>query len=106
MLAALALGVSFALAINDVMQAIFNAVSLLFVLAPLYTGLGFGLLERSHRADRMVSISIIVSIVAYVVMFLRDDFANLIMFTVPAFLSLAMLAVITVIVHVKERQIG
>lgn len=78
MLSVLVTGVILAILINDVIQTIFNAASLLFILAPVYICLGFGWLKKSHRLDWMMGLSILISTIVYIMMFIRGDFTDMI----------------------------
>jgi SSS family solute:Na+ symporter len=65
MLGTLIVSSIFALTINNVIQTIFSAGSLLFILAPLYVAVGFGWLAKTKRSDAMVSISMLLSVCVY-----------------------------------------
>jgi len=47
---------------TSVIQAIFSAASLLFILAPLYVAIGFGWRDRAMKLDVMMSLSILISV--------------------------------------------
>lgn len=79
----LALSAFMATTIGDVIKYIFDAVSLLFVLAPLYVLAGMGYLRKSARLDSMIAISLIVSTSIYIYMFTHNHFQELIMIYVP-----------------------
>lgn len=79
----LTLSAILATTIGDVIKYIFDAVSLLFVLAPLYVLAGLGYLKKSARLDSMIAISLIVSAAIYIYMFTNNHFQDLIMIYVP-----------------------
>jgi SSS family solute:Na+ symporter len=87
MVGALILMSALALTISDVIQFLFNAASLLFVLTPIYIALGLGWFKASKRLDIMITISILVSVFVYGAMFMRGDLENMIMLIVPIFVS-------------------
>ena len=63
---------------------------MLFILAPLYICLGFGWINNTLQLDRMMSLSILISVFVYIVMFIRGDLANMIMLTVPVFVNIVL----------------
>jgi SSS family solute:Na+ symporter len=93
MLGTLAVSSVFALTINNVIETVFSASSLLFILAPLYVAVGFGWLKKTARLDAMVSISMLVSACVYLVMYLRGDFANMLMLMVPVLVNSVMILI-------------
>ena len=74
-------------------ETVFSASSLLFILAPLYVAVGFGWLKKTARLDAMVSISMLVSACVYLVMFLRGDFANMLMLMVPVLVNTVLMGI-------------
>jgi SSS family solute:Na+ symporter len=93
MLGTLTVSSVFALTINNVIETVFSASSLLFILAPLYVAVGFGWLKKTARLDAMVSISMLVSACVYLVMFLRGDFADMMMLMVPVLVNSTMMLI-------------
>jgi Na+/proline symporter len=93
MLGTLIVSSIFALTINNVIQTIFSAGSLLFILAPLYVAVGFGWLAKTKRSDAMVSISMLLSVCVYLVMYLRGDFANMLMMMVPVLVNTVLMVI-------------
>ena len=84
----------FALTISNVIQTIFDAASFLFILVPLYVAVGFGWLTKSKRIDAMISISMLISLCLYLVMYLRGDFANMLMLMVSVLVNTMMMAIV------------
>ena len=84
----------FALTISSVIQTIFHAASFLFILAPLYIAVGFGWLARTGRIDAMMSLSMLFSLCVYLVMYLRGDFANMLMLMVPVLVNTVIMAIV------------
>ena len=68
------------------------AASFLFILVPLYVAVGFGWLTKTKRIDAMISISMLISLCVYLVMYLRGDFANMLM--VPVLVNTVMMAIV------------
>ena len=95
----LALSAFMATTIGDVIKYIFDAVSLLFVLAPLYVLAGMGYLRKSARLDSMIAISLIVSASIYIYMFTHNHFQELIMIYVPTLIC----TVLTVGAVISDR---
>ena len=93
MLGTLTVSSVFALTINNVIETVFSASSLLFILAPLYVAVGFGWLNKTARLDAMVSISMLVSACVYLVMFLRGDFADMMMLMIPVLVNSVMMLI-------------
>jgi SSS family solute:Na+ symporter len=76
-----------ALTISDTIEFVFSAVSMLMILAPLYTIVGFGWTRHSVRVDIGMSLAIVVAAGVYLSMFVQGQFGSLIMLTVPVFVS-------------------
>ena len=93
MLGTLIVSSIFALTINNVIQTIFSAGSLLFILAPLYVAVGFGWLSKTKRSDAIVSISMLISVCVYLAMYLRGDFANMLMMMVPVLVNTVLMVI-------------
>lgn len=82
-----------ALMISDVIQFLFNAASLLFILAPVYFTVGLGWFKRSKKLDAFISLSMIISTVVYITMFVRGDLDNMIMLMIPVALNSALILI-------------
>jgi Na+/proline symporter len=54
---------------------------------------GFGWLKKTARLDAMVSISMLVSACVYLVMYLRGDFANMLMLMIPVLVNTVMMVI-------------
>jgi SSS family solute:Na+ symporter len=92
-LGALIVSSIFAITISNVIQTIFSAGSLLFILAPLYVAVGFGWLNKTRRLDIIVSISMLISVCVYLVMYVRGDFATMLMLMVPVLVNSVIMVV-------------
>lgn len=86
-----------ALTISDVVQFLFEAIGLLYVLGPVFVFAGLGWFKRSTLADRLVAIVIAVSSAIFVWLFANKILENHLIFTlIPAGISLAGCVVIAV----------
>ncbi|MCB9989094.1 MAG: hypothetical protein H6868_07155 [Rhodospirillales bacterium] len=64
-----------AMTITDVIQFLFNTASALFILAPLYVLVAFGLPHRRHRStDVMITLATVVSLLFYLFLFVNGYF--------------------------------
>ncbi len=74
-----------ALTISDVIVFVFDAVSLLFVLVPVYLYAAFSHPKiKNRKTDALVSIGVAVSTIIYIYMFKNGAFENLLMVSAPA----------------------
>ncbi len=78
-----------ALTISDVIQFLLSASSLVFILSPIYVAVGFGWFKQSKKLDIFTTLSMGVSTIVYVTMFIRGDLENMIMLMVPITLNTA-----------------
>jgi Na+/proline symporter len=79
-----------ALTISDIVQFLFQVVSLLYVMSPVFTFAGLGLIKRSTIADRLITVTICIGIAVYAWLFTNGLLENNLMYNcVPAALSLA-----------------
>ena len=92
----LALSSLLAITINDIMQAVFDASSLLLILAPLYTLVGFGWHSKTVASDRMVCIALLLSVGIHLAMFFTGMLSDFKMLLVPAMFNMVLLAAIMV----------
>ncbi len=76
-----------ALMISDVIQFMFNAISLITILAPVHLLVGFRLLQKAPRLDILIAGSVIASAIVYLVMFYLGYMEDFMMMLVPAGLS-------------------
>ncbi len=76
-----------ALTISDVIQFLFSAAGMLFILTPVYVFLGFGFYKKSRLMDALISISLVISIVVYIYLFVNGAFEQMPMMLVPAICS-------------------
>lgn len=78
-----------ALSISDIIMFLFDAASLLFVLAPVYLYTAFGYpKKRTRKMDSMISISIFLSVLIYLYLFTQNAFEDMIMTLVPVTASI------------------
>jgi SSS family solute:Na+ symporter len=78
-----------ALTISDLIQFLFDAVSLLYVLAPIFVFAGLGWIKKSTMADRLITIIAGISSAVFVWLFVNEILAgNLPMTLLPAGISL------------------
>ena len=74
-----------ALSISDVIKFVFDAASLLFVLAPVYVFAAFGWPKlKNRKTDALVTIGLVLSTAIYLYLFTHGAFENLLMISVPA----------------------
>ena len=92
-LGALIISSIFAITISNVIQTIFSAASLLFILVPLYVAVGFGWLAKTKRLDAMVSISMLISVCVYLMLYVRGDFATMLMLMVPVLINTVIMVI-------------
>ena len=78
------------LAISDVIQFLFDAVSLVYVIVPLMVFSIFGWLERNEKQDLYLTFSILIAASVYVYMFLSGGFVNLLYNCIPLAVSVTL----------------
>lgn len=77
-----------ALSIGDVVQFLFSAASLMFVMAPVYVLTAFGYPKKKrHKTDTMVAVSVAISCIVYIYMFSHSYFEDTYMIMVPVVVS-------------------
>lgn len=78
-----------ALTISDIVQFLFQAVSLSYILAPVFTFAGLGLIKRSTLTDRLVATVIFVGVAIFLWLFSNKMLENSLILTVaPTSVSL------------------
>jgi len=88
LLVVLTVGALLATSIGDVVKYLFDAASLLFILAPIYVMAGLGWLKKCEKLDLFFAVSTVVSVGLYIYMFKEGYFSDLIMIYVPACLNI------------------
>jgi len=102
MLSVLLLSVLMAIVISDIIQTIFSAASLLFILSPIYIALGFGWFKHTPQLDRLLSFSIVISLVVYISLFVHGDFENMIMLVVPVVVNIVLMLVMHIYMRFRK----
>ena len=87
MLGVLIVSSAFAITINSIIEMIFSAITLLFILAPIYVAVGFGWVKNGRKFDVIVSVSILISVCVYLVMYARGDFTNMLLMMIPVLVN-------------------
>lgn len=87
-----------ALTISDVIQFLFNASSLLFILAPVYLAVALGLPHRKHReTDVLITLSVVASTIIYLFLFVNGYFDGSLMMTmIPVGVSIMLTGIVLV----------
>ncbi|MGQ0527517.1 MAG: sodium:solute symporter family protein [Alphaproteobacteria bacterium] len=82
-----------AIGIGDVVQFLFNAASLLFLVAPIYVAAVLGKI-CSRKMDKMLAFFTTISIACYIYMFASGAFENLILIFVPTAMNIVFTLVV------------
>ncbi len=92
-----------AVTISDVILFAFNAMSLLYILAPVYILSATGILKnKSRMIDYLITISISISCLVYIYMFVNNYFAEMIMTMVPVAVNI--LLITTILIYNKKYK--
>ncbi len=98
MIGVLIVGSLLALTASDVVQFLFNASALMFILTPVYLSIGFGWFKQSELLDKLISLSVIISVAVYLYMFLNGYFEDMILMYIPVLLN-SLLCILSVIIN-------
>lgn len=77
-----------AMSIGDIIQFLFDAVSLVFVLGPVFVFTGFGWFKSSKALDLYLTANIIVCCAIYIFLFVNGHLADMMLTMLPAGLSI------------------
>lgn len=77
-----------AMSIGDIIQFLWDATSLVFILAPIFVFSGFGWFKSSQSTDLYLTANIIVCIAIYIYMFTNGMLNDMLMTVVPAGVSI------------------
>ncbi len=88
--AVLIIGSCLATTIGDVVQFIFDAASLLFILTPIYVMVAMGWFSKNNRTDLCVAVSTFISVAVYIYMFMQGYFSDTIMIFVPVAVNIVL----------------
>lgn len=94
-----------ALTISDIIQFLFNSVSLMFIISPILVFSALDFFKPSLKLDLFISTILIICVSIYVYMLTNNLFENFMMNLIPAILSL-FLTTITLIKKNKKKNHG
>lgn len=93
-----------ALTISDIIVFLFDAISLLYILSPVYIVSVLGLMKsKSRKLDYLITSSVVLSTAVFIYMFINNMFAEMIMVLVPVVIN-TVLVVGTIIYNKYSKQ--
>ena len=90
--------------VEDAVKYMFDAISLLYILSPIYVMAGLGWLRKCSKLDLFCTISTILSVGVYIYMFQAGYFADLIMIYVPTVINIVLCGGASLIAYVRSKD--